>query len=373
MLTIGITGITGLLGWHLHSYLFGFKDINVIGADKETFEDSARLVNFVSRCEIIIHFAGMNRGEDSEIMNTNIDLTDKLIIALKKSKNKPHLIFSSSTQVYKKTVYGNSKIECSDRLSKWADENNALFSNLILPNVFGEKGKPFHNSVVSTFCYQIANKKDPRIIVDNEVEFLHAGELARQIYEIIAHRKSGDISFPGVLIKVSALLTKIRGLALLYENKTIPDLKDKFDLQLFNTYRSYLYPYYYPVAVQLNKDGRGELIETAKSLGEGQCFISKTRPGITRGNHYHLNKFERFLVLKGKAVVRIRCLFSGEINTFEVNGDIPSYIDIPTMHTHNITNTGDNELITFFWVNKIFDPNLPDTFMESVEVKNEQN
>ena len=373
MSNIGITGITGLLGWHLHSCLFGFKGTKVLGSNRATFEDGAELAKFVSSCDAIVHLAGMNRGEDEEVFKTNIGLADKLINALKKTNHRPHLIFSSSTQINSGTAYGNSKIECSNRLKEWAVDNNALFSNLILPNIFGEGGKPFYNSVVSTFCFQVANKQRQEIIVDSEIQLLHAGELAGRIQDIVEHKKSGDIKFTGFPIKVAALLDRIRHFAALYENQVIPDLKDNFDLQLFNTYRSYLYPRHYPVTLKLNKDERGQVFEAAKSLGEGQCLISTTRPGITRGNHYHLNKVERFLVLSGKAEIKIRRLFSKEINSFELTGDNPSFIDIPTMHTHNITNMGEEELITFFWSNSIFDPRFPDTFREDLEVENEEN
>jgi UDP-2-acetamido-2,6-beta-L-arabino-hexul-4-ose reductase len=372
MINIGITGISGLLGWHLRAYLYSLKDINIRGATRATFENDAELIKFVSSCEVIVHFAGANRGEDKEILQTNTGLTDKLINAFKKNANKPHIIFASSTQIYKNTVYGNSKIECSKKLQIWAKNNNALFSNLILPNIFGECGKPFYNSVVSTFCYQIANNQIPEIKIDAEIEFLHAGEVARQVYEIITDKRTGKINFSGVTLKVSSLLKMIQNFAILYKDHLIPDLKEKFDLQLFNTYRSYLYPQHYPVSLQLNKDERGEVFETARSLSQGQSFISTTKAGVTRGNHYHLEKFERFLVLKGKAVIKIRRLFSNDINIFEVNGETPSFIDIPTLHTHSITNIDSKELVTFFWSNEIFNPDLPDTFLENVEVKNEK-
>jgi UDP-2-acetamido-2,6-beta-L-arabino-hexul-4-ose reductase len=370
MTTVGIAGMSGFLGWHLRSYVHGFKDIRVIGAGRQEFADEQSLV---SSCDCIVHFAGLNRGTDIEVYNTNVDLTDRLIQALKKSGKAPQVIFASSTQILKNNPYGNSKIECAKRLRAWARNSNALFTNCILPNIFGEGCKPFYNSFIATFCHQIASKLEPKVLVDAEVECLHAQEVAGYIYDAIQRKTDGDITFPGKPVKVSGVLDTIRYLSGAYEKHIIPDLRDKFVLQLFNTYRFYLYPQFYPVPVRVNRDDRGVVFETAKSLGEGQCFISSTKPGITRGNHYHLNKYERFFVVKGKAVIRIRRLFSDKIIDFEVDGDEPRYVDIPTLHTHCITNTGNTELMTLFWADKIFDPNSTDTYMENIEVKNEKN
>ena len=367
MLKIGITGINGLLGTHLRAYLHTLKDVEVFGADRTTFSSEKHLADFVSSCDVIVHLAGMNRGADTEVVETNIRLADQLVKALTAAQKTPHLIFSSSTQIDKGTLYGDSKIACSLRFMSWAKEQDALFTNLILPNIFGEGGKPFYNSVVSTFCHQLAHKQQPVIKVDADIEFLHAGELACRIHAVIQKKEGGDIRLTGRSIKVSDLLNKLCGFSQVYEGQIIPDVKDKFDRQLFNTYRAYLYPQFYPVVLALKKDDRGEVFETVKTLGAGQCFISTTKPGITRGEHFHLNKLERFLVVKGEAKIRVRQLFSADVKVFDVSGVRPCFIDIPTMHTHNITNIGQDELVTLFWSGEIFDPGMPDTFMEKVE------
>ena len=166
---------------------------------------------------------------------------------------------------------------------------------------------------------------------------------------------------------VSECLQKLQGFDHSYRGHLIPELKTDVDLDLFNTYRSYLYPRYYPVTLQLHSDTRGHLFEAVKSLHGGQCFISTTKPGITRGNHYHTRKFERFLVLNGDAVIRIRKLLTGDIVEFKVSGAAPQYIDMPTFCTHDITNTGQSDLTTLFWAHEIFDPQRSDTIREPVE------
>jgi UDP-2-acetamido-2,6-beta-L-arabino-hexul-4-ose reductase len=366
MKRIGITGIEGLIGWHLHAYLYTQKNIRILKADRSTFLSREKLAHFVALSDVIVHLAGMNRGEEKTIVETNIKLVNDLISAFKHTKKKPHVIFSSSTHIYRDTAYGNSKRECSRLLKEWSEGSYGSFTNLILPNVFGESGKPFYNSVLSTFCHQIATGEEPKIIDDSEMKQIHAQEVAREISDIIHSSLTGDVTLSGTNITVTELLHKLKNFDDLYQQHTIPDLTNKFDLQLFNTYRSYLYPHRYPVQVILHKDKRGTLFEAVKSLNRGQTFISTTKPGILRGNHFHTSKFERFFVLSGQAEIRIRKLFTNEVKTFKVSGLNPQYIDIPTLHTHAITNTGNKDLITLFWSHEIFNPDHPDTYPEPI-------
>ena len=366
MINIGITGIDGLIGWHLRSFLYGQKEIRLYGADKPEFASKDLLAGFAAPCDVIVHLAGMNRGDESEVARTNIFLTEELIRACKTSGARPHIIFASSTHIYRNTPYGNSKKACAELLKAWAAQSGGKFTNLILPNVFGESGKPFYNSAVSTFCFQLANGQEPRIIDDNEIEILHAQRVAREIFAVIRESREGDLAIGGTRLTVGKLLSRLRNIADLYSRQIIPDIRIPDELDLFNTYRSYLFPQKYPVAIAARKDARGTLFEAVKGLNGGQTFISTTEPGVTRGNHYHTLKVERFLVVKGKAIIRIRKLFSEETREFAVDGTAPGYIDIPALHTHNITNTGEGELLTLFWANEMLDPDNPDTYQETV-------
>ena len=338
----------------------------MIGADEETFSDKDKLADFVSRCDVIVHFAGINRGDDGSLYETNIKITQDLIDACEKTGGHPHIIFSSSTHISKGTAYGNSKLECANRLSMWASKNGAIFTNLILPNIFGETGKPFYNSVVSTFCYQIAKGEKPEIIKDAEIEILHAQALAAKIYFFISEKKGGEFRLNGEVEKVSALLNGMLEIDEDYRNNLIPDLRKKIHLQLFNTYRSYLYPGYYPVKFDIKTDPRGSLFETIRSKTPGKTFVSTTKPGISRGNHYHFSNFERFIVLQGNAVIAIRKLLSDEVLKFEVDGKTPCFVDIPTLHTHSLTNVGDKELLTLFWSGEIYKEGSMDTYPQEV-------
>jgi UDP-2-acetamido-2,6-beta-L-arabino-hexul-4-ose reductase len=219
---------------------------------------------------------------------------------------------------------------------------------------------------VATFCHQLAVGEEPQIHTDGQLELLHAQKLARMIMDLIQEGRTGEFRPAGVPISVSKVLEKLRALQEEYAHGIIPDLNDDFTLDLFNTYRSFRFPSHYPVALGLSQDNRGVLFEAVKTHNQGQTFLSTTLPGITRGNHYHHRKVERFLVVQGEAVIRLRRLYSNEVHSFPVSGKTPCYIDMPTLHTHNITNTGSSELVTLFWSNEFFIPTAPDTYPETV-------
>ena len=363
---IGITGVDGLIGWHLRCFLNGCPDAQVLSGNRATFAAVDRLDEFVAGADAIVHLAGMNRGDEHEIETTNMALTEALIGACERTGRKPHVLFASSTHITRDTAYARSKRLCAQRLDEWAKHSGARFTTLVMPHVFGEGGKPFHNSAVATFCYQLAGAQPPRIVHDSTLELVHAQRVAEAMFDAIVNGRTGKIVIDGFSITVSDVLKKLEYFARLYRDQIVPTLGTEIDLALFNTYRSYLYPAHYPVAVARKTDERGSLFEAVRSLNGGQCFISTTKPGVTRGNHYHRRKVERFFVLEGKATIRIRKLFSNAVAEFAVSGDQPQYVDMPALHTHNITNTGDTPLTTLFWAHEIFDPARPDTYREQV-------
>ena len=304
--------------------------------------------------------------ENDDILKTNVALAESLVRALEDCGGRPHVLFSSSTHCEGDTAYGRSKRNASQILSRWSEQAKAPFTNMILPHVFGEHGRPFYNSVVSTFCHQLANGEQPAVHKNSDLELLHTQDLSGQIVRFIEDGTFGELRLDGKKISVSELLLRLESLAEPYRIGVIPDLRESFDLQLFNSYRSYLFPDAYPVELERHSDDRGSLVEAVKTGHGGQAFASWTEPGITRGEHFHLGKIERFLVVGGDATIRVRRLFEERIHEFQVSGTRPSYIDMPTLHTHNITNTGDAELLTLFWSHEIFDPQFPDTFAEAV-------
>ncbi len=364
---VGITGIGGLIGWHLRCRLYALKpNCRVVPADRTTFGSRDSLDAFVSRCDAIVHLAGMNRGDEIELEATNPALAEALVGALERTDRQPHIVFSSSTHAGRDTPYGRSKQAASDVFHQWAQRSGAVFTNMVLPHVFGESGRPFYNSVVSTFCHQIAHGEQPVVQRDGDLELLHAQQVAAAAIEAIERGTGGELRPSGKPIRVSGMLASLMRIAESYTRGVIPDLRDAFELQMFNTYRSYLFPTHYPVRLQLHTDQRGSLFEAVKTDHGGQAFLSSTRPGVTRGGHFHLNKVERFIVIQGEAVIRLRRLFDDEVWEFHVAGDEPVFIDMPTLHTHTITNTGTSDLLTLFWAHEIFDPERSDTYPEPV-------
>ena len=313
----------------------------------------------------------MNRGPEAAVEEINLEIAQQLTDALRRTRSRPAIAYASSTHVTRDTGYGRGKRAAGEMLAAWGADAGARVGNFILPHVFGEFGKPFYNSVVSTFCQQLALGDRPHIDVDGELELLHAQEVAKQFTQWLERQdiQGGTLRLQGSPMLVSELLACLESLLVRYVDlSVVPDLNTDIRLRLFNTLRSYLYPSHYPRAVKLNKDSRGELFEAVKTDQGGQAFLSTTVPGITRGNHWHLQKIERFMVIRGRGTIRIRRLFSNEVLTFEVSGEAPAYIDIPTLHTHSITNTGEGLLQTMFWANEIFDPARPDTYPEVVQV-----
>lgn len=370
---IGITGAGGLLGFHLRACLHarqGGSEIRL--ATRETFRDLAALDRFVDGLDAIVHCAGMNRGDEAEVEHVNGQLAESLTAALTRTGSRPTVAYANSTHQSRDTPYGRGKRRAGEVLEQWGRATGAAVCNVILPHVFGEFGKPFYNSVVSTFCYQLANGDKPWIDMDGDLELVYAQDVASFLLGTIAAPLTDganvrNIRMLGQPLKVSEMLARLESLLVRYRDNVFPDLCDPIDLRLFNTLRSYLFPAYYPRPLRLHSDARGDLFEAVKSEHGGQTFMSSTHPGVTRGKHFHLRKVERFLVVSGEAEIRLRRLFSDKVVSFRVNGRQPAFVDMPTFYTHSITNVGSGELQTMFWSNEIFDPNDADTYAEAVD------
>jgi UDP-2-acetamido-2,6-beta-L-arabino-hexul-4-ose reductase len=371
MLKVGITGQSGFVGSHLYNYIGLKSEIERIPFEDRYFSDVSLLQDFTGSCDVIIHLAALNRHEDPEVIyKTNIELVGKLISGMEVTGNKPHIIFSSSTQEELDNLYGRSKRDGRILFGNWAAKTGAKFTPMIIPNVFGPFGKPFYNSVVATFCHLLTHGGAPQIHVDGELKLIYINELVEQIYQVI----TGNVTESPFHVpntsekKVTEILESLEEFKNLYFDKgVIPELNSGFKINLFNTFRSFIdNPSYFPVRLIQNTDERGSFVETIKLGTGGQVSFSTTKPGITRGNHFHTRKIERFAVIKGKAKIQLRQIGKDDVQEFFLNGNEPAYVDMPVWVTHNITNIGDEELFTIFWINEWFDPNDPDTFFEPV-------
>ncbi len=369
---IGITGNEGFVGKHLSNALRLFpEEFDIVDFQKGFFEDQEKLVQFVADCDVIVHLAALNRHNDAKVIyNTNVRLVKQLIDALEQTNSKAHIIFSSSSQEDRDNIYGKSKKTGRELLTDWAKRAGGKFTGMVIPNVFGPFGNPYYNSFIATFCYQLTHNERPKIEADGVVKLIYVGDMVNIIIDKI-RSGSGNSLFSIAHTderSVSDILSLLEG----YKNDymdagVIPLLGDIFEVNLFNTFRCYMdIKQYFPRKFTKHTDPRGAFVEVIRLNVGGQVSFSTTVPGITRGNHFHTRKIERFAVIKGEALIQLRQIGTGEVMDFYLSGNDPAYVDMPVWHTHNIKNVGEEELYTIFWINEFFDPKDQDTYFENV-------
>ena len=369
---IGITGQHGFVGYQLYQTISLLnEEFELVDFDRSFFVDEKALDTFTTQCDVIVHLAALNRHNDPEVIYmTNTGLVRQLIASLGRTASKAHVLISSSTQEERNNLYGISKKEGRLALADWASKSGGKFTGLIIPNVYGPFGHPYYNSVVATFCHQIARNETPKIDIDGQLKLIYVGEVVEAILQAI---RTGDNSAEKVLVhsaeaKVSEILSLLQHFKAVYQGKgEFPALKNSFEHKLFNTYRCYMdIPVYFPRKFVQHTDNRGAFVEIARHGIPGQTSFSTTVSGITRGNHFHTRKIERFAVIKGKALIQLRRVGTAEVHNFYLDGDEPAYVDMPIWYTHNIKNIGDEILYTNFWINEPFDPADPDTYFDIV-------
>ena len=366
---IGITGARGFVGWHLRCYLRTRNNVDRVElADRTVFQSDKKLRDFVDGLDLIVHLAGVNRADDDELVRGNVEPAKQLVAALEATSQTPFVVYTSSIQAGKgEHPYAIGKAAVSELFSAWSKRTGGLFANLIVPHVFGEYGRPYYNSAIATFAHQIANGEKPSIHNDGRLELIHVQDLVEKMISCYREGEHGDIRIEGRETGVVEAANKLQEMNDTYrERGHYPDIQDHFSRCMFNTLRGAIAHDERNCRLEKHVDERGWLIEAVKAQSGGQCFVSTTAPGITRGNHFHLRKVERFLVLKGKAHIKLRKLFDDKTIVYKMDGEAPAFVDIPTLHTHSITNVGDSELITLFWADEFFDPENPDTTYEEV-------
>jgi UDP-2-acetamido-2,6-beta-L-arabino-hexul-4-ose reductase len=312
--------------------------------------------------DAILHFAGVNRGDDDHVEAANPAIARQLIAGCERADVSPHIVYANSTHAARDTPYGRSKRAAGDVLSSFAPR----YTDLVLPHIFGECARPRYNNVTATLIDDLWSAREPQINESGRVCLLHAGEAARIAIDAARAGTTGAITPEGRDMGIAALYELLKGFHALYTNNVFPPFADSFELALFNSYRTASYPGRYPFALKANEDARGRLFESAKGGVGSQTFLSTTRPGKIRGDHFHLDLVERFVVVRGEAIIRIRKVLTDEIHAFRVSGDRPVAIDQIPLHTHNIENIGDGDLVTFFWTHRMFDPANPDTYADAV-------
>lgn len=366
---IAITGASGFLGWHTACRLRALSGIDAVPVGRREYADPQRLASALDGVDAVLHLAGVNRaGTDEEVEQGNVELAGGLVEALARSERPIDVVYANSVQAELDNPYGRGKAAAADLVGSAVRAAGGHFADLLLPNLFGEHGRPAYNSFVATFAHEVAAGRRPSITGDREIPLLHAQDAAREVLDSIGRTERRTVE--GELRGIGEVLTLLEQAHALYATRgEIPPLPGRFEVNLFNTYRAAAFPGMWPLSPQVHTDARGELFETVRAHGgTGQAFVSTTRPGQLRGDHYHLHKVERFFVVRGEAEISLRRLLHDDVVTFRLSGDRPSFVDMPTLWVHNIRNVGSSELVTMFWADQLLDLENPDQYPEKVDL-----
>jgi UDP-2-acetamido-2,6-beta-L-arabino-hexul-4-ose reductase len=363
-----VTGAAGFIGWHTRVRLRALGGFEVVPITHEDFAGET-LVQAVTDADVVIHLAGINRASDAELEFGNLAITERLLDALKAAGSQASVVYADSIHSASDTPYGRGKRSAGAALQAWGGSSGAKITVARLPNLFGEHGRPNYNSFVATFASRVAAGEIPEINVDHPIPLMHVQDGVAAMIAAWTTDSEGILEPHGTSLMVSEVRNKFLAYHELYQNGDIPALHNDMDVALFNTLRAAMFPTAYPFRPTPRSDQRGTLVESVRVHGgQGQTFVSSTHPGFVRGEHFHLRKIERFQVLSGRAVIRLRRMLTDEVIDFEVNGDEPSVVDMPTMWAHSIKNVGTEELVTLFWAHELFNPKAPDTYPEPVMI-----
>lgn len=367
MKTILVTGAGGFIGKNLCATLEQHKDIEILRYDLGNTPEE--LAAFIARADFVFHLAGVNRPRhQEEFEKGNRDFTIRLLEMLENTGRAVPIAMTSSIQAVLDNPYGRSKKAAEDAVFEWSNRTGIPAYVYRLPNVFGKWCRPNYNSVVATFCHNIA--RGLPIQINNPATKLTLVYIDDVVAELIAAMNGmAHIGNDGFCHVPRTFTVTLQGLAdILYSfaesrsNLMMPNFGDDLERYLYATYVSYLPEDGFSYLLEKKQDDRGWLAEFIKSKQFGQIFISRTKPGITRGNHWHHTKVEKFLVIEGEAVIRFRKIGADKVIEYRVSGDSPEVVDIPAGYTHSITNIGNSDVITIFWADEVFNPERADTY-----------
>jgi UDP-2-acetamido-2,6-beta-L-arabino-hexul-4-ose reductase len=384
-----ITGAKGFVGRNLVENLKNIRDgkdrVHDIPADLEIMEydienSLEELDSFCEKADFVFNLAGVNRPKNNEeFMEGNFGFASTLLEKLKKYNNNCPVMLSSSIQAsltgrYAGSEYGKSKLAGEELFKEYSKDTGAKVLIYRFPNLFGKWCRPNYNSVIATFCNNIANALPIQVNDRNtELSLVYIDDLIEELLNAIIGKENRDEN-GYCFVKEVHEVTLGEIADLLYEfkesrkNLYIPDMTEgSFEKKLYSTYLSYLAPDNFAYKLKMNVDNRGSFTEIVKSLDRGQVSINISKPGITKGQHWHNTKTEKFIVVAGTGVIQLRKIGSDEIVEYKVSGEEITVVDMIPGYTHNIINLSETEnLVTIMWCNECFDPNRPDTFFEEV-------
>jgi UDP-2-acetamido-2,6-beta-L-arabino-hexul-4-ose reductase len=341
----------------------------VASVEIQTFDMNDSMVTLEScleRADVVFHLAGVNRPKNEEdFMAVNVGLTSIIVQKLREGERKPTLVLASSIQAARDSSYGRSKLKAEEAVEVYAAAGGkgVIYR---LPNVFGKWSRPDYNSVVATFCHNIA--RDLPIEVSDPAQIVQLVYVDDVVMDFLSLLKNSDGPClkrmevqPVFEITLGNLVKEIRSFKDIRRNLTLPDLGDSFRKALFATYTSFLPENGLNYSLTKQSDERGSLAEMLKSSHFGQIFVSRTKPGVTRGNHWHDTKVEKFCVVEGEAIIRFRRVDLNEVISYPVRGTDFQVVDIPPGYSHSIENVGETDLVVLFWSSEIFDEKRSDT------------
>jgi UDP-2-acetamido-2,6-beta-L-arabino-hexul-4-ose reductase len=380
-MNILITGAKGFIGKNLIAQLNNIKEgkakeerissnLTVFAYDVDS--DLESLDEYCQKADFVFHLAGVNRPkEQSEFMKGNFGFTSVLLDTLRKYGNTCPVMLASSIQAELDNPYGVSKKAGEELLFRYAEETGAKVYVYRFPNVFGKWCRPNYNSAVATFCYNIAHDlpiqvNDPNVMMT----LVYIDDVVDELISALAGNPTREGKYCKVPVEYKITLGEIVELIDSFResrrNLQVPDMGDAFTKKLYAAYLSYLPENDFSYPLKMNVDRRGSFTEFLKSPDRGQVSVNISKPGITKGNHWHHTKNEKFLVVYGTGVIRFRKIDEEKVYEYYVSGDKLEVVDIPVGYTHNIENLGDTDMVTIMWANEPFDPEKPDTFFLEV-------
>lgn len=361
-----VTGAKGFIGQNLIAELKNRNYKEIYEFDVDT--DIGLLDKYARECNFIFHLAGINRPKDEkEFMAGNYGFTTVLLDKLREHDNKSPILITSSIQAELDNPYGQSKKAGEELLFAYEEETGSKALVYRLPNVFGKWSRPNYNSVVATFCHNVAHDleiqvNDPDVIMN----LVYIDDVVDEFINALEGNENKLGQYCAIPVTHTVALGKIADLIQSFKQSridlSVPNMSNEFEKKLYSTYLSYLPKDQFSYPLKMNKDERGSFTEFIRTPDRGQVSVNISKPGIAKGNHWHHTKNEKFLVVKGRGVIRFRKVHSDEIIEYHVSGEKLEVVDIPTGYTHNIENLGDTDMATIMWVNECFDPDKPDTY-----------
>jgi UDP-2-acetamido-2,6-beta-L-arabino-hexul-4-ose reductase len=365
-----VTGAKGFVGKNLVVELKNRDYRNIC-----EYEIDTELILFNQYCkdtDFVFHLAGVNRPEkQEEFMEGNFGFTSTLLETLKKHQNTCPVLISSSVQADLDNPYGKSKKEGEDLLFKYSKGTGAKVLVYRFPNVFGKWCKPNYNSVIATFCHNIAHElpiivNDPSVVMN----LVYIDDVVNELINALEAKENRKGDFCEVPIKYTINLGEMVDLIYSFkesrETLSIPNMANDFEKKLYSTYLSYLPLKQFSYPVKTNQNQHGSFTELIRTTDRGQVSVNISKPGIIKGNHWHHTKNEKFIVVHGKGIIRFRKINTEKVIEYPVSGEKIEVVDIPPGYTHNIENLGQTDMVTVMWANEPFDPENPDTYYEEV-------